>query len=271
MLSGVLAAALCARAEDDAVPAIAPPPLLSAVAGLRDSPGAFHQVQLQRLFDRSGARADLGVSIHLGVIGPPAPGARAPRPEPEERPLLVKTSGCPPPPAHQEAFSRLEGRTDRYNRLILRYAGRYRLDPRLVKAVMAAESEFCHRAVSPAGAVGLMQLMPRTAREMGISRRLLFDPESNIRAGAAYLAQLFSRILRSKTPARADTVGAPMWVVQRVLAAYNAGPRLLRRDRCSRRIRDYVRKVLLYYRSKISEFASELGDWLPRAEEEHVA
>jgi soluble lytic murein transglycosylase-like protein len=163
----------------------------------------------------------------------------------------------------------MEGRTDLYNRLILRYAGRYRLDPRLVKAVMAAESEFFHNAVSPAGAVGLMQLMPRTAREMGVPRHLLFDPESNIRAGTAYLAHLFSRILRSET--RSDAVRAPMWAVQRVLAAYNAGPRLLRRDRCSRRVRDYIRKVLLYYRSKVSEFASELGDWLPHAEKEPVA
>ncbi|MFA6030187.1 MAG: lytic transglycosylase domain-containing protein [Elusimicrobiota bacterium] len=275
-LPAFLAPALLARAESGAASA---PPLLGAAAAFYDGGGAVRASQLPRMFDRAEARADLngaaGVDIRLGVIGPrPIGGAeRLRRFEETERPLLVDLPTLPPPPEYQRTFRRLEARpkkTDRYNELILRYADRYGLDPRLVKAVIAAESEFYRKAVSPAGALGLMQLMPRTAREMGVSRGMLFDPESNIRAGAAYLAQLFSRVLRAERVRCTAALRAPMWVVQRVLAAYNAGPRFLYRERCPRQIRDYIRKVLLYYRSKVSEFATEMGDWISRASEERT-
>lgn len=277
-LPAFLAPALLARAESGA--ALAPPPLLGAAAAFYDGGGAVRAAQLPRMYDRSEGRADLGASagasIQLGVIGPRPSGAgeRLRRSEEAERALLVEVPGIPPPPEYQRTFRRLEARpekTDRYNELILRYADRYGLDPRLVKAVIAAESEFYRKAVSPAGALGLMQLMPRTAREMGVARRMLFDPESNIRAGAAYLSQLFARVLRAEGVRSPDALRAPMWAVQRVLAAYNAGPRYLYRERCPRQIRDYVRKVLLYYRSKVSEFRSEMGDWLTRSREERTA
>src|SRR5437762_3438620 len=59
-----------------------------------------------------------------------------------------------------------------------------RLDPRLFKAVIQAESEFNMYDISPAGACGLMQLMPRTARLLQVTD--IFDPEQNIRAGAQH-------------------------------------------------------------------------------------
>ena len=77
---------------------------------------------------------------------------------------------------------------------------------------------------SSAGALGLMQLMPLTAEEMGVPRRLLKNPEVNIRAGARYLAHLFKRIFKANGVKGKDFKSAPSWMVGQVLAAYNAGP-----------------------------------------------
>ena len=86
----------------------------------------------------------------------------------------------------------------------------------LVFAIMRQESEFSVRAVSPAGAQGLMQLMPGTAREMAKSRglrynrrKLLSDPSYNVRLGSAYIASMMERFSGSYPLA---------------VAAYNAGP-----------------------------------------------
>jgi hypothetical protein len=79
------------------------------------------------------------------------------------------------------------------------------LDPRLVLAVIAAESGFDRRAVSPKNAMGLMQLMPETATRFGV--RDPFDAEENVRAGASYLLQLLRKY----------------GYLDRALAAYNAG------------------------------------------------
>ncbi|MFC1680156.1 transglycosylase SLT domain-containing protein, partial [Elusimicrobiota bacterium] len=68
--------------------------------------------------------------------------------------------------AYRRTFRILMNRpqvTDRYDEIILKYAELHDLDPRLLKSIMSAESEFNHKARSPAGARGLMQLMPRTA------------------------------------------------------------------------------------------------------------
>jgi soluble lytic murein transglycosylase-like protein len=143
--------------------------------------------------------------------------------------------------------------TSRYDGIIRHWAQRYRLDPRLLKAIIAAESEFIHRAISPAGARGLMQLMPMTAEEMGVSRNVLLDPVYNIRAGAAYLAHLFSRICRVFKLESREGARAPQWVVRRVVAAYNAGPRMLLRTACPKGVRAYVRKVIGFYRSALTE------------------
>jgi soluble lytic murein transglycosylase-like protein len=81
------------------------------------------------------------------------------------------------------------------------------LDPNLARAVIAVESGFEPRAVSAAGAAGLMQLEPETARAYGVSN--VFDPAQNLRGGTAYLRDLLARF------------GGD---VPRALAAYNAGP-----------------------------------------------
>ncbi|KXG78856.1 Soluble lytic murein transglycosylase [Fervidicola ferrireducens] len=85
----------------------------------------------------------------------------------------------------------------KYGEYILRYADEYGVDPYLVAAVIKVESNFSPEAVSPKGAMGLMQIMPDTARwaaeQMGIENlkaEEIFNPEVNIRIGTWYLAGL---------------------------------------------------------------------------------
>jgi len=101
--------------------------------------------------------------------------------------------------------------------IINRYAGMYKFDPLFIMALVKVESSFRKSARSPRGAIGLMQLMPDTAREMAVRTRLgddvpleqLEEPETNLRLGVHYLS-----LLREEFGT--DTVA--------VLAAYNAGP-----------------------------------------------
>lgn len=81
-------------------------------------------------------------------------------------------------------------------------------EPRLVKAVMRAESAFNPNAVSPKGAGGLMQIMPATARDLGLKEKDRFDPDKNVEAGSRYLQQQIKRFGDEKL----------------ALAAYNWGP-----------------------------------------------
>ena len=122
----------------------------------------------------------------------------------------------------------------KWEQTITAAAEEYRLPIALLKAVMAVESNFDHQAVSEAGAMGLMQLMPGTALDMYVADP--WNPEENIRGGARYL-----RIL-------ANQYGGDMVLT---LAAYNAGPEAVRRagQRVPRipETQEYVRKVVALY------------------------
>jgi soluble lytic murein transglycosylase-like protein len=116
-----------------------------------------------------------------------------------------------------------------YDDLIAEHARLHRLPPTLVRAVIQAESGFNRYAVSRKGAMGLMQLMPATARELGVSDP--FRPAENIRGGVTYLAGLIARY-RGK--------------LELALAAYNAGPARVEQYGAVppyRETRDYVDKV----------------------------
>ena len=96
----------------------------------------------------------------------------------------------------------------KYEKEVLYYSNQYHISPSLVFAVMKTESGFREDAVSSAGAVGLMQIMPSTAAWLMEEELNLYDPVTNIEIGCKYLAYLQSKFLDIPT----------------VLAAYNAGP-----------------------------------------------
>lgn len=122
-----------------------------------------------------------------------------------------------------------------YSGMIDKAARTAAVHPALVRAVIAVESAFDPKAVSPAGAQGLMQLLPSTARRYGVGNP--FDPEQNLSGGAKYLSYLLKRYNNN---------------LELVLAAYNAGEDAV--DRAGRRIppyretREYVPAVLKMYK-----------------------
>ncbi len=158
-------------------------------------------------------------------------------------------------PAHQRTFRIMLSQSekiDRYDALILRYSQNRRLNPRLVKSVIAAESGFYKGALSPKGARGLMQILPRTAEEMGVNPEQLRDPESNLRAGTAYLSWLYRTAWKAYGLEGVSFRDGPPWAQRRVIAAYNGGPRQLYRRQWPRQTQLYVREVMLYYRSPVT-------------------
>jgi soluble lytic murein transglycosylase len=126
-----------------------------------------------------------------------------------------------------------------FDPLIAEASRQHGVPPALVKAVIHAESAFDPRAVSRKGAMGLMQLMPDTARSLGV--REPFAAAQNVLAGTRYLRRLH------------DRYGS--WTF--TLAAYNAGPGAVDRYRGVPpygETRQYVTKVLSYYRRYHGDF-----------------
>jgi soluble lytic murein transglycosylase-like protein len=149
-------------------------------------------------------------------------------------PLAAKVRGGPDPgkPSVSVSINSYEAPRqlrDAYDGLIAEAADQYALDPRMIKAVMETESAFNAMAVSPVGALGLMQLMPAVAAELGADDPM--DPRQNIMAGARYLRQLLD---------------AHRGNIRLALASYNAGPGNVAKYRAIppfRETRNYVRKV----------------------------
>lgn len=125
--------------------------------------------------------------------------------------------------------------TGQYASLINKYAKQYNVDPALIAAVIRQESGFRKNLTSPAGAHGLMQLMPATAKGLGVTNRS--DPEQNIMGGTKYLAQLIKMF-------NGD--------IKKVLAGYNAGPyrKAIRNGQYNllpAETQNYIKKVSGYY------------------------
>lgn len=124
-------------------------------------------------------------------------------------------------------------RRNKYQKVIERISLRYQVDPKLVTAVIAAESCFKPKIVSPKGAEGLMQLMPFTAKRFGVSNS--FDPMQNIMGGVKYLRFLLKYFKND---------------VRLAVAAYNAGEGAVDRYKGVppyKETRNYVVKVLKMY------------------------
>lgn len=143
-------------------------------------------------------------------------------PETESSPVLPKTD----PP--------MSGK--RYEEIIQKAAAAYDVDPDLIRGVIQVESGFNASAQSPKGAMGLMQLMPGTARDLGVANP--YDPEENIMGGTRYLKKLLNRYDGN---------------VSLSLAAYNWGMGNLENHRnwMPQETRNYVSRITsLYNRSE---------------------
>lgn len=122
----------------------------------------------------------------------------------------------------------------KFEELIHSTAVRYGVDPTLVKAIVKAESDFDAGAISVDGARGLMQLMPGTARVMGV--RDVHDPEENVEGGIKYLSKLLRMF---------------EWKVPLAVAAYNAGENAVLKYGSIppyEETRTYVKRVMHYYK-----------------------
>lgn len=155
----------------------------------------------------------------------------------------IYSEAAPPAPAKLLAFFETSPNYQAVKHLLHGAAREHQIDYELLQAVIATESGFDTEAVSPRGAVGLMQVMPATARHYGVVAdkrstvtRKLRDPRVNIRAGSLHLRDMMSRF-----PERLELA----------LAAYNAGLTAVRRagNRMPRykETQNYVRTVLQLY------------------------
>lgn len=117
----------------------------------------------------------------------------------------------------------------------IRYAAiKYNIDPKLLHAIIDTESAFNPKAYSKAGAIGLMQLMPKTAKGLGVKNS--WNPEQNIQGGAQYFRQLLDTFQHN---------------IKLSLAAYNAGPNAVKRAGNNipnyPETKRYVKKVMQKY------------------------
>jgi hypothetical protein len=130
--------------------------------------------------------------------------------------------------------------------IVIQTASRHRVDPALVKAIIMAESGYNIRAISRCGAKGLMQLMPATARALGVEDA--FNPKQNISGGVRYFKQLVTQFDGD---------------IELALAAYNAGSRNVRHYQGIppfKATRHYIKKVFKYYKIYKAQMANTEND-----------
>ena len=165
---------------------------------------------------------------------------------PQEKYTLMATIGRPTAvvSCRNMTPSKLEKRASSYNDAIEAYSIAYEVDPKLVKAIIAIESCFDRKAVSSVGAQGLMQLMPATAKELGVDNS--FDANSNIRGGIKYFSLMLTRFDNN---------------TELALAAYNAGPNAVKKYGGIppyAETKGYVKKVLKRYANYVAKSSTAL-------------
>ena len=137
------------------------------------------------------------------------------------------------PTSSRYRFYRSDGENYRLETLINHFADKFSLDAALIKAVIKVESDFNPRVISSKGAQGLMQLMPGTAQEIGVSNP--FDPSQSIYGGSFYLRKMLDSFDLN---------------LDYALAAYNAGPTTVRKYGGIppyKETQNYVKRVKHYF------------------------
>jgi soluble lytic murein transglycosylase-like protein len=186
---------------------LSPPRAHAQIAFYTDSNG-------QRVYINGNAPAPpkhASESAHTASPAPPTATPSAPSAEPTADP---SSSSSSTPSDTESAAAPAASAADQpaadhptLDQMVNEVATRYNVDPQLVRAVIGAESNWNPQAVSRTGAQGLMQLVPTTARQLGV--RNAFDPRQNIEGGVSYLKMLLERYDGD---------------LDKALAAYNAGP-----------------------------------------------
>lgn len=192
--------------------------------------GGYSAREIADVLNGHLTRADLDEALRRSMVGQPRAVVAAFLESRWREPVRQTAAESPASPVADAL-----GRVSEYENEIVALARGHRVEPALVRAIIAVESGGNARAVSSAGAIGLMQLMPRTAAALGVNP---WQPSENLRGGIAYLAGL----LRS--------YGED---VRLALIAYNAGPQhadLVRSGRAVayRETRKYVEAVAARYR-----------------------
>ena len=134
---------------------------------------------------------------------------------------------------------------DQMRKLVYVASKKYQVPAELIWAVISVESSFNPRAKSPVGAIGLMQLMPATAKEMGVQDP--WDPYQNVFGGTRYLRHLLNRYKGKQRLA---------------IAAYNAGPGAVSRYGGIppyRETKNYVRRVMAAYKREMKKRYTPVG------------
>ena len=178
--------------------------------------------------------------------------SQTPKPVLDEKPVIAKVISSQPieeeytaakiesilPPVKGNKKERL------FHPIIIQTSNRHQVDPAIVKAIIMAESGYNPRAISKAGAKGLMQLMPKTAQDLGVEDS--FNPQQNISGGVRYFKQLMNRF-------NGD--------FKLALAAYNAGSTTVRRYKGVppfKATQHYIKKVFKYYQLYKSQMTEEV-------------
>jgi hypothetical protein len=235
----------------------------AAIFTLCAAPG---QAQVYSYVDQNGVRVftnipPTGPVWDLKVSGAPPTPAAPPNPAPKAMPKVANSKpvaqGRPVSQQVNNANGASPGgpaveapnpKTGAYDDIIQKHAASYNIDPKLIRYMIATESGFNPKAISPKGAQGLMQLMPQTAFRLGVRNPL--DPEENILGGVKYMRFLLDTF-----------AGNPDEKLALSLAAYNAGENLVQR---LGRVPDipetsqYVSSIIQRYGKTIMDEVAEL-------------